>query len=105
MIYPLFIECVDPLGMQSGDIKDNQITASSSRPADLPHYGRLHNKKYWCAKEKNKNEYIQVDLGQVSLISNLFDHEPSVQSASVKTFSHVTISKNKKPWPYFFVMP
>ncbi|PFX13518.1 Disintegrin and metalloproteinase domain-containing protein 9 [Stylophora pistillata] len=64
-------ECVDPLGMQSGDIKDNQITASSSRPADLPHYGRLHNKKYWCAKEKNKNEYIQVDLGQERTVNSI----------------------------------
>ena len=76
--YTLFIECVDPLGMQSGDIKDSQITASSSRPADLPHYGRLHNGKYWCAKEKNKNEYIQIDFGQVSPISNLLYYEPSV---------------------------
>ena len=64
--------------MQSGDIKDSQITASSSRPADLPHYGRLHNGKYWCAKEKNKNEYIQIDFGQVSPISNLLHYEPSV---------------------------
>ena len=71
--------------MQSGDIKDSQITASSSRPADLPHYGRLHNGKYWCAKEKNKNEYIQIDFGQVSPISNLLYYEPSVQSATVKT--------------------
>ena len=51
--------------MQSGEIKDDQITASSSRPADLPQYGRLNNKKYWCAAKKSKNEYFQVDLGQV----------------------------------------
>ena len=51
--------------MQNGDIKDDQITASSSRPADLPHYGRLRNSKYWCAARKSKEEYLQVDLGQV----------------------------------------
>ena len=61
-----YIECIDPLGMQSGDIKDSQITASSYRPADLPHYGRLHNGKYWCAKDKKRDGYLQVDLGQVS---------------------------------------
>ena len=58
--------------MQSGEIKDDQITASSSRPADLPQYGRLNNKKYWCAAKKSKNEYFQVDLGQVSKIYRVF---------------------------------
>ena len=59
--------------MQSGEIKDNQITASSSRPADLPEFGRLHNKKYWCAAKKRKNEYFQVDLGQVCKISRVYE--------------------------------
>ena len=58
--------------MQSGEIKDSQITASSSRPADLPQYGRLHNGKFWCAAKKSKNEYFQVDLGQVCKISIVF---------------------------------
>ena len=65
-------ECIEPLGMQSGEIKDYQITASSSRPADLPQYGRLHNGKYWCAAKKSKNEYFQVDLGQVCKISRVY---------------------------------
>ena len=51
--------------MENGKIKDNQVTASSSRPADLPHYGRLNNGKYWCAGKADKNQYFQVDLGQV----------------------------------------
>ncbi|KAJ7386460.1 metalloendopeptidase [Desmophyllum pertusum] len=64
-------ECVNPLGMQNGDIKDDQITASSSRPGDLPHYGRLGNKKYWCAAKKSKEEYLQVDLGQIKTVSKI----------------------------------
>ena len=68
IMYLSYIECINPLGMQSGDIKESQITASSYRPADLPHYGRLHNGKYWCAKEKKRDEYIQIDLGQVPSI-------------------------------------
>ena len=59
-------DCVDRLGMESGDILDNQITASSHRPGELPQYGRLNNDKYWCAGKKSKDEYFQVDLGQVS---------------------------------------
>ncbi|RMX54469.1 hypothetical protein pdam_00013189 [Pocillopora damicornis] len=64
-------ECINTLGMQSGDIKDSQITASSYRPADLPHYGRLHNGKYWCAKEKKRDEYIQIDLGQLRTVNKI----------------------------------
>ena len=52
--------------MESGYILDNQITASSYRPADLPQYGRLNNEEYWCAGKNSKDEYFQVDLGQVS---------------------------------------
>ena len=80
-MYLSYIECIDPLGMQSGDIKDSQITASSYRPADLPLYGRLHNGKYWCAKEKKRDEYIQIDLGQVPSIFNLSDNVISVLKA------------------------
>ena len=63
----LFIDCAERLGMENGYIKDSQITASSYRlPDELPKYARLNNKKYWCAKEKSKKEYLQVDLGQVN---------------------------------------
>lgn len=64
-------ECVDRLGMQNGDIKDSQITASSSRPADLPHYGRLHNGKYWCPAKANKKEHFQVDFSQLKTINKI----------------------------------
>ena len=62
----LLTECVDALGMENGDIKDMQITASSSRTVDLPQFGRLNNGKYWCPEKANKNEYLQVDFGQAS---------------------------------------
>lgn len=62
-------DCVHRLGMENGDIRDIQITASSSRPGDLPEYGRLNNDKYWCAAKKSKKEYFQVDLGQVKTIN------------------------------------
>ncbi|XP_074614387.1 uncharacterized protein LOC141874129 [Acropora palmata] len=64
-------DCVDRLGMESGYILDNQITASSYRPADLPQYGRLHNNKYWCAGKNSKDEYFQVDLGQEKTVNEI----------------------------------
>ena len=67
----LLTECVDALGMENGDIKDMQITASSSRTADLPQFGRLNNGKYWCPEKANKKEYLQVDFGQASKTEEL----------------------------------
>lgn len=59
--------------MESGEIKDSQITASSSSSDHLPIYGRLTSNNYWCAGNKNKKEYLQVDLGQVSKAYRLKD--------------------------------
>ena len=61
----ILIDCVEPLGMQNGEIKDRQITASSVRAEEFAKYARLKGKKYWCAKAKSKTEYLQVDLGKV----------------------------------------
>ena len=60
-------DCVQSLGVADGRITDQQMTASSSRGNDLPHFGRLDNTKYWCAGEKNKEQYLQIDLGKVKL--------------------------------------
>ncbi|RMX57319.1 hypothetical protein pdam_00021306 [Pocillopora damicornis] len=64
-------DCVEPLGMQNGEIKDRQITASSVRGQELAYYARLRGKKYWCAKAKSKTEYLQVDLGKVKTVSKI----------------------------------
>ena len=65
VINHILIDCVEPLGMQNGEIKDRQITASSVRAEEFAKYARLRGKKYWCAKAKSKTEYLQVDLGNV----------------------------------------
>ncbi|KXJ11173.1 Disintegrin and metalloproteinase domain-containing protein 15 [Exaiptasia diaphana] len=58
-------DCMVPLGIRSGAIPDKQMTASSTRGNDLPSNARLHSSKYWCAAEKKKTEYLQIDLGTV----------------------------------------
>ena len=92
--------------MENGKIKDNQVTASSSRPADLPHYGRLNNGKYWCAGKADKNQYFQVDLGQVrkwkpvscfrpfpSCQLPLFQSEAKGETSHMKTSFHSLANK------------
>ena len=60
-------DCVIPLGMADGRIPDDQITASSHRESDFAYNARLNGPKSWCSKNKKsgKDEYIQVDLGEV----------------------------------------
>ncbi len=53
----------------NGNIKDNQLTASSTLSAQwLPKYARLDGRKAWCGNpddKSDKDEYLQIDLGQV----------------------------------------
>ncbi|KXJ18143.1 Coagulation factor V [Exaiptasia diaphana] len=68
------------MGMEDGRIKDAQITASSYAFSDRntqhhPKYGRLHKRESathigaWASGDKKYDEYIQVDLGSVKVIT------------------------------------
>ena len=59
-----------PLGMISGEIKDWQLSTSSTYPSDWDRtcherYARLYqpNGHAWCAKYKTSSEWLQIDLG------------------------------------------
>lgn len=64
--------CLAPLGMENGDIKDNQITVSSSfEPNSVgSERGRLnaeHGGGAWCPKSfisQESREYLEIDLGE-----------------------------------------
>ncbi|XP_072041671.1 uncharacterized protein [Amphiura filiformis] len=60
------IECKSPLGMESGDIANSQITVStiSSEVAGccLPRYGRLNYNERWKPALNDRNRWIKIDL-------------------------------------------
>ncbi|XP_044269322.1 discoidin domain-containing receptor 2-like [Tribolium madens] len=70
-------QCIAPLGMESGAIKDQDITASSSFEHGNvgPHHGRLRNELdggAWCpqsAATPDLKEWIQIDLHTVHMIT------------------------------------
>ncbi|XP_067204173.1 discoidin domain-containing receptor 2-like isoform X2 [Linepithema humile] len=78
--------CNQSLGMESGDIPDSAITASSSYVTNVgPRYGRLRKEAAggaWCPKsqiEKGVREWLQVDLQSAHVITGVqtqgrFDH-------------------------------
>ncbi|XP_071055936.1 discoidin domain-containing receptor 2-like isoform X2 [Onthophagus taurus] len=70
--------CNEPLGMESGAIPDDAISASSSYVPNVgPRNGRLRVEKAgggWCPKqqvERGIREYIQVDLGSVHVVTGV----------------------------------
>ena len=56
-----------PLGMISGEIKDWQLSTSSTSRERTCHerHARLYepNGRAWCANYKTSSEWIQIDLG------------------------------------------
>ncbi|KAI8516916.1 hypothetical protein Bbelb_054970 [Branchiostoma belcheri] len=67
--------CSDPLGMASGHIPDNKITASSRYMDDhyASYHGRLYNRVTgmgaWTARIKNIGEWLEVDLREVNEVT------------------------------------
>ena len=61
--------------MASGRIPDQQISASSYLDYAFPYNARLGGSNFWCSKEKKsgKDEYIQIDLGEVSGSHDVID--------------------------------
>ncbi|XP_078686058.1 uncharacterized protein LOC144918846 isoform X2 [Branchiostoma floridae x Branchiostoma belcheri] len=55
--------CSSPLGMESGNILDNSITASSVHEHCPIPRSRLNSVISWCALENNADEWLQIDLG------------------------------------------
>ena len=65
------LDCLLPLGMEDGRIKDTEIKATSAlNDKALPKYGRLNEKGGfggWCPKKNNRahsyyTQYLQVNL-------------------------------------------
>ncbi|KAL9955596.1 hypothetical protein ACROYT_G036938 [Oculina patagonica] len=89
-------QCMDALGMQSGQIPDSAITASSSANANsyAPYVGRLHfnsagSGKYgsWAAGANNENQFFQVDFGSWTKISAVATQGRQDSNQWVKTYS------------------
>ena len=87
---------MDTLGMQSGNIPDSAVTASSSANAVsyAPSVGRLHflsagSGKYgsWAAGTNNVNQWFQVDFGSWTKVSAVATQGRQDSDQWVKSYS------------------
>ena len=70
--------CNRAMGMRSGLIKNNRVTASSEfnarHAAWLGRLGRAKRGAYvgaWCAKHNNHNQWFKVDFGRATKITKI----------------------------------
>ena len=93
--------CTDlDLGMQSGSIPDNRITASSELNISTPaNNGRLNYTagSSWCASTNDNNPYLQIDLQTLHIICAVSTQGNSQADDWVKTYN-LQSSRDGKTW-------
>jgi hypothetical protein len=99
--------CSDgPLGMSNGDIKDWQITASSTLPSLWDKdchakYSRLYedNGRAWCAKHRSDSEWLQIDLGVTAKTTGVIIQGRAGRKEWVTAFM-ISYSTDAFQWQY-----
>ncbi|XP_054915537.1 neuropilin-2a isoform X1 [Poeciliopsis prolifica] len=96
--------CSNALGMESGKISDDQITASTSFYDNrwLPRQARLNNDdNAWTPSEDSNKEYIQVDLHFLKVLTGIATQgaiSKETQKAYYVTSFKLEISTNGEDW-------
>lgn len=69
------LDCAYPQGMETGAIKDQQISVSSFKnPLTLGHKGRLNGNGAWSAALNDKNQWLEVwHWHYISQVENKWD--------------------------------
>eukprot|EP00794_Sanderia_malayensis_P004786 gene4786-5413_t len=59
------------LGMESKNIPDGSITASSQQAGNKALYARLNGDSYWMPSASSQKPYLQVDLGKIFTVTDV----------------------------------
>ncbi|XP_066296383.1 uncharacterized protein [Branchiostoma lanceolatum] len=96
-----------PVGMETGDIPQDSITASSTwRPEMAPYYARYASSKYtfdshaWCAAFNDRIQWIQVDLGKPMAVAGVIVQGQQGFPHWVSSFK-LLYSLDQKDWMYY----
>ncbi|XP_044072627.1 coagulation factor V [Siniperca chuatsi] len=96
-------DCYRPLGLESGSVKDNQITAINTRGYWEPHLARLNNQgKYNAWSTEQNRSWIQVDFQRPVVISQV-----ATQGARQMLYSQfvmkycISYSSDRQNWIFY----
>ncbi|ROL41994.1 Coagulation factor V [Anabarilius grahami] len=95
--------CDHPLGLISGTVKDEHITASDSRGQWYPHLARLHNTgKYNAWSTTKTGQHIQVDFQRPVVISKVATQGARhyLKHNFVMNYT-ISYSTDKKKWIFY----
>ena len=87
--------------MQNRKIKDSQLTASSVYRSGLStRQGRLNGLTSWSARQRNQNQWIQVDLGRKKVVTAIATQGRRNYKQWVKSYfvSYSPDGKNFNPY-------
>ncbi|XP_029980575.1 coagulation factor V [Sphaeramia orbicularis] len=96
-------DCYHPLGLESGSVKDDQITAFNTRGYWEPHLARLNNQgKYNAWSTEQNHSWIQVDFQRPVVVSQVAIQgaKQLFQSQFVERF-FVSYSNDRRKWVYY----
>uniref|UniRef100_A0A669BB47 ferroxidase n=1 Tax=Oreochromis niloticus TaxID=8128 RepID=A0A669BB47_ORENI len=96
-------DCCRPLGLESGSVKDGEITAINTRGYWEPHLARLNNQGKYNAWSTDKNSsFIQVDFQRPVVISQV-----ATQGAKQMFYSQyvvkylISYSNDRRKWIFY----
>uniref|UniRef100_A0A673LFN3 ferroxidase n=1 Tax=Sinocyclocheilus rhinocerous TaxID=307959 RepID=A0A673LFN3_9TELE len=95
--------CDHPLGLISGTVKDEHISASDSRGQWYPHLARLHNTgKYNAWSTTKTGQHIQVDFQRPVVISKVATQgaKQLLKHNFVLNYT-ISYSTDKKKWTFY----
>ncbi|XP_020611781.1 disintegrin and metalloproteinase domain-containing protein 8-like isoform X2 [Orbicella faveolata] len=79
-------DCLLSLGVADNQsVPDNRISASSSLPGYPANEARLNSARGWCAAKKDKNQFVQIDLGKAKKVSAILQR--GTDTGDVTAFS------------------
>ncbi|XP_041858516.1 coagulation factor V [Melanotaenia boesemani] len=96
-------ECYRPLGLESGSVDNDHITAINTRGYWEPHLARLNNQgKYNAWSTETNNSWIQVDFQRPVVISQVATQgaKQMFQSQYVKNYL-ISYSNDRRKWIYY----
>ncbi|XP_069568180.1 coagulation factor V [Brachyistius frenatus] len=96
-------DCYRPLGLQSGSVKDDQITANNTRGHWEPHLARLSNQGQYNAWSTERNSsWIQVDFQRPVVISKVATQgaKQMFSPQFVKKYS-ISYSNDRRKWTFY----
>ncbi|XP_034042821.1 coagulation factor V [Thalassophryne amazonica] len=96
-------ECYRPLGLQSGSVKDNQITAINTRGYWKPHFARLNNQgRYNAWSTEQNNSWIQVDFLRPVVISQVATQgAKELFHSQFVTEYFISYSTDRRKWIFY----